>query len=840
MKLHNKKQIALLQVLVLVVAIFAFAFMLNTGVKVVSAAGVGDGCGVGTSVGTCQSSEFCSAQNLPFGGMGSGGCMDSGCCLILDTLKEIPEGQPQPVNLMQTTSPPIIDPDKLANGEYYYAGEDGVQDTLTEEDYKDGKFTDSFIEKTKDFGTTLILEKATDGLLGFFKKPPVDPNIPGGATPPGSSGSSISKLNNFRTWLRGGGRVNADGVELSSGWGKFAARLTRGAMVAAGGMIATYVFKEIIFKASSEMNKRGIGTAGIVGTVLATSSVLLGIGAAWSPLLLTGFGAFAAAFAIGVFMLTGYKIYVNEHLYAQVGIWKPLENGESCTKCNDLPNGCTEYQCKSLGTACDLINKGSTEEVCINNETNSNAPTIIKLLIDKLPTEQDYYYAPILAGDLTSPPAKGAKIIYKPTESEGGCIPAYSEIAFGFETDEESECKVDITNTDDYNSMLGCVDEGCYFIKNHSIAIPSSIVGSGYAYETLGLALEENNQYNFFVRCKDPNGNLQPTNYVFQFCVDDGLELNAPTITGTSPSDGSSFKYNVSSLYFETYTSEPADCKWDFEDKTFDELTNNFTQCSQNFGDLIFPFKPFSYGCTGDLAGLRDKEKNEIYIRCKDKPDLDETDPDEEERRIEMPVSTKITLYGTEALIINSFSFNGEGNNTLIKDIKEPIIVNMEVKSFGGADEGKSKCMYRSPTSTTYNDFDNVGESEEFVITNIEKLFLTAGLNQYYIKCYDKAANTDEIFVSFTTEVDQDEPIVVRMYEEQGDLKLITNEEATCVYSTAGPTYAFDDGIELTAVGGNTHYVDWNTEFDLFIKCKDNYGNFPDPGKVTIVARAFE
>ncbi len=121
-----------------------------------------------------------------------------------------------------------------------------------------------------------------------------------------------------------------------------------------------------------------------------------------------------------------------------------------------------------------------------------------------------------------------------------------------------------------------------------------------------------------------------------------------------------------------------------------------------------------------------------------------------------------------------------------------------------------------------------------------QDLHLAEGDYEYWIKCIDLGGNSDTNKTEFKVESDLEAPIVVRAYHEESYLKLITNEEAECVYDTVDCNYLFDDGIKITVVDETKHFADWNTKIDFYIKCKDEYGNQPLPNKCSLIARPFE
>ena len=73
------------------------------------------------------------------------------------------------------------------------------------------------------------------------------------------------------------------------------------------------------------------------------------------------------------------------------------------------------------------------------------------------------------------------------------------------------------------------------------------------------------------------------------------------------------------------------------------------------------------------------------------------------------------------------------------------------------------------------------------------------GFYEYLIKCYDSAENTATTLINFTVEVDLRPPMVVRAFKDDSSnsLKIITDENAKCVYSTTSCNYNVEEGNEL-------------------------------------------
>ena len=231
------------------------------------------------------------------------------------------------------------------------------------------------------------------------------------------------------------------------------------------------------------------------------------------------------------------------------------------------------------------------------------------------------------------------------------------------------------------------------------------------------------------------------------------------------------------------------------------------------------------YKCKTTLTGLKDRTENKFYFRCKDQPLAQDKD-----RNVNSE-SYKFSLIGTQPLYIDSVK-----PNETVKDSTESVKVTLEIKTSAGYKEGKATCYY----SETGNDDSYVMFFKTESHEHSQDLYLTKGDYTYYLKCIDLGGNQDTNKTQFKVESDTEAPTVARVYHDESYLKVITNEDAECVYDTTNCNYLFDDGINLVDIDGKRHYTDWNTKVNFYIKCKDEYNNQPSPNECSIIARPIE
>ena len=488
--------------------------------------------------------------------------------------------------------------------------------------------------------------------------------------------------------------------------------------------------------------------------------------------------------------------------------WEAPTGGNKCEDCNKqgiLP--CSEYQCRSLGQACQLVNPGTEEEKCVwVNRNDVNYPTI-KTWKDALPNK-NFTYSPDTS---ISPPDRGVKIEYT---SKDKCIPAFTPLSFGIETNEPASCKIDYVKKNSFENMSFYFGGSQLLKQNHTQTI--SLPGQANL-EAENITLENDNEYELSVRCRDANGNSNPANFIFKFCVDKGPDTTPPLIITTDLLNGMPVAYNQTSVELILYVNEPSNCKWDHLDQNYENMETAMT-CQ----DSVIPMNAqMLYECTTTLTGLKDRFENNFYFKCKDKATTPNVNTE----------SYKFTITGTQPLVINSVKPNG----TTIRDSTDSVKVTLKAETSAGYNEGEAICYFSETGSE--NDYNQFFETNSH--THSQDLYLSEGDYEYFIKCVDLGGNSDLEKINFNVESDSEAPIVVRAYHEETYLKIITNEDGECVYGMSTCNYAFEDGIKMTDVDGTKHYTDWDTKTTFYIKCQDDYGNQPLPDECNIIVKGF-
>lgn len=519
---------------------------------------------------------------------------------------------------------------------------------------------------------------------------------------------------------------------------------------------------------------------------------------------------------IAVFILT-YKDTDTQKINFECLPWEAPLGGQKCELCNeDELRPCSEYRCKALGQACDIVNKGTIEEQCVWVSPNDvTAPTITPWE-DVLTENHRYTNHDIL------PPSLGAKVVRNPDN----CIQAFTPLEFGIQTNEPAQCKIDIyhsngTGQEVFDNMNYYFGDN-FYRYNHTEQL--SLPGPGSLNKTTGFDSPEipvDGIYNFYTRCRDANGNFNVQEFVFQICVDPSPDTTAPVIVDTSIKSGSYVAFGSDSVNVEFYINEPAQCKWDAESKSYADMSNSM-ECSQEVREIN---AQQTYVCSTNLTGITDRADNKFYVRCEDQPDKAENE------RNTNTQSYEYILKGSQPLNIIS-----SGPNETIFGSTSTVDVNLTIETSNGAEEGKAICYF----SSTGNEGSYITMFDTGGYEHSQLLQLTEDDYNYRFRCVDAGGNSDEGNTEFSVEVDSEAPMITRAYRADG-LKIVTDEDAECSYSLNSCNYAFDEGLRMIYSNQNiknVHFAEWQSNLVYYIKCRDFYGNQPSPDQCSMIASA--
>ncbi len=494
--------------------------------------------------------------------------------------------------------------------------------------------------------------------------------------------------------------------------------------------------------------------------------------------------------------------------------WQPPSGGKDCEKCNgDSMKPCSEYRCKSLGATCSLLNEGTGKETCVAlNKDDTNSP-ILK------PWKDVLSYGHAYIDVKPCPPGPGCWKITRAGAADG-CIKAFTPLEFGISTNEPAQCKIDYNHTAKFDDMQFWFGDTNLYLYNRSMQM--SLPGPNHV-NAQSPELKNDGKYTLYIRCRDGNGNANAGEMAASFCVEPGPDTTPPSIEGTSLGNNAPIYYGANSTPVELYLNEPAECRWSFKDQEYANMPYTF-KCALTIAEIM---PDLTYRCSGNLTNIQDKVANNYYIRCKDQPWL--AAANESERNVNKE-SYVLALQGTIPLNITKVGPNGT-----IEFGKEPVPITLKVETANGYSAGLATCYYSDIGYNNMIEFFKTDASEHEQILN-----LFAGNYTYYVLCRDLAGNIDKNYTKFRAEVDNKAPWIIRVYQDAGMLKIITDEESECRYSIKSCNFDFSSATEMPFSMTTEHTAEWRTDITYYIKCKDEFGNMPAPSECSMQVNAYD
>ena len=591
--------------------------------------------------------------------------------------------------------------------------------------------------------------------------------------------------------------------------GAFGGAATGLAMGAAIGLIAAKIFG-INGDAATELVVVGAITGAIAGYTLFSGVTTAGQFASAVVPFIGIVVLIVVVFAL-ILSLLGAGKKQETKIEFQCLPWQPPLGGAKCNTCGANGRECSRYQCQSLGQSCELVNEGKSQQACIDSSPNDVTPPVISpnagILLG------GYHYEQISDNGffLRGPGANG-------------CVEHFTQIRLGVSTNEYAQCKVANVHTANYDAMTTFFHSfngisSSLFKLNHtaifSIASNESIANEegldedfadGEHFNPGLFAPDSSGNVNLYVRCTDRAGRKNTGEYAISFCVSPEPDRTAPIISGFNPSSPAFASLNAIGKNVWFYLNEPAECRWAEDSATgYDAMTNTASCATTLAGGTLLGWPcnatlPLSFGASNDKT---------YYFRCSDQPWVNETSLRNKNSE-SIPYIVKKTV---NPLVITSVSPN---NQTLFTN-GLPLNVNLSVITSGGA-EGARYCDYTWGTTTAQ--FLETG-------TDVHKQrnlgIFAAGNYTIPIRCYDVAGNDATSASQFNVEIDNQGPLVTRAYNLNG-LNVITNEPATCAFSTNSCSFSFVNGTLMT---GNAlvHTTPFTNGLTRYVICRDAFSN---------------
>ncbi len=558
--------------------------------------------------------------------------------------------------------------------------------------------------------------------------------------------------------------------------------------------------------------------------------------------------SFLSGINVGMWVYTGYHLIdsiatdvKSVSISTQCKPWQspPVEKEDQCERCNpnfvdkeDATNSyvdekgnplsvnafkkCTEYRCKSLGASCELINKGTTKEMCVSLfRFDVNPPKIdpwkegiTKELQDRISKEG------------FQQPGFGIK---------GEPIKEYTRFNLAIKTDKPSQCKMSLEHGKKYEEMSTTFFGGNLYDYFHIQPIFYAASKNKTVEDTLAITADvgKPKEHKLYVRCQDSQGNANLNDYVITFTVGGAPDITVPTIFGTSIGEEAYITSGQEEVKLNLFVSEPADCKYDFTNVQYKDMKGG--SCitsgvdSLGFYSCKFTGDP---GAGASIKGIKSKggEVKYVYFKCQDNSKNFNKE------------AFRLILRGSDPLLIKTIETSPKAVDGEIKTSLEVVPVTLTVATDKGAKlSGAATCRYIQQESLK----NNYGAMIEFSDTNgsiHKQIFdrLATGSHTFFVGCSDVAGNTAFNQTTFSLTSDTIAPIIVRAYKDSSlqpaVFKIELNEDATC---KDNPTsFDYEKEGNLMTEDGNVHVSASEPTNLYYVRCKDTFGNVMDNAQV--------
>ncbi|MBI3622816.1 hypothetical protein HY212_01910 [Candidatus Pacearchaeota archaeon] len=555
--------------------------------------------------------------------------------------------------------------------------------------------------------------------------------------------------------------------------------------------------------------------------------------------------------------------------------WKPPIGGVDCGKCNADPSKpCTQYRCESLGTACALVKDSYDNEnpLCYNAYANETTPPVISP--DKIKSGLKFI------------PGNNSVSI---KTADDQCIRNDQMLSFSLKTDEYAECKWSQYPLPLFDNMPELFKEGNAWGQTHTIEdlhLPPHSGGSSYRMYVRCIDHPGNWNRNEYIVdiCINPAPDKTPPiitrtepangSYLIKGITESSLKIVL--------SEAAECRYsNIQNTKYENMSENMA-CN--------NEAGENGTQvyewnCRTQLQNLTQEKNSIYIKCN-DSAGNFNNYDTE-YVLYQTKEDLRIVSTSPENGSVIDPISQNSPFYleattaggmnngiatcgykfikegwrdqFTETNAVNhryKFTSIPEGSYDVeIKchdvagnEAKEIVHFNINIDKYppkvinitneANGNQVNTKLTTDEPAQCYYNNekCERDSENQTSITLGLDTEHWIYSLDpkqDYYVTCQDEWKNRNEkcaIVINATEKNDGHAPNFVRVYNDFGTLKLITDENAKCSYTGNSCNFnvSAGEGTFMTAVGGEyskEHETEWNQQSTYHIQCEDSWHN---------------
>jgi len=599
-------------------------------------------------------------------------------------------------------------------------------------------------------------------------------------------------------------------------------------------LAGTAIFVESIYASSvviSSMVLAGASEVGAIATVSSLSSATLSTaaGTSWIPIIGWIIAIVSLVSAVFITITTWPH---QEELYVQFDCkpWQAPKNPgqQMCELCNepsadgkiDLTatldgrqlHECTPYLCESLGKSCDFQTTAEGPK-CLNScgidNPESDDPVFVAISPEFKEQQENKNNCKEGVEESSSNEDcafnEGAE---NGIRGSGGVTLQYyranSDLEIKFKTCKDSECNEPAYADCRISNVIGDKFDS------------KSQIGTGLAQEHIlnleaDIDLKQGEEYNAYIQCRNfceyPDLETLP-DYKLTIKVAKEPDRTAPIFVNGVPQNGG-YLPNSSLLIAKENTNRYSDLnylKLQF-DKSVDE-------CKYGFINAEYDLLTHPADCHGDDAcdlPLWDMKEGEnvLYVKCKDIAGNVNTQ--------NLPDDSGYKLIGTKGLEISSFKCLHNLGENCDAIYQRNFTLELTTNDYGnnletncGSGLSKIDYNYLETGSTTHRQFFGPLIKADNLIENVY--------------CQDVAGNFAKLQVKYSIKVDNDIPLINRVYQEGDYLFVETNEKASCKYINYNSNN-LEDYSSFDLTGDLLHSTNIVNNNFFRINCADIFSN---------------
>ncbi|MCL6500551.1 MAG: hypothetical protein K6T16_00770 [Candidatus Pacearchaeota archaeon] len=523
------------------------------------------------------------------------------------------------------------------------------------------------------------------------------------------------------------------------------------------------------------------------------------------------------------------------------------EQERACLSCMEDPYRiCTKERCEILGNCIAVPTEKAGSYKCIAGKCEE------KGLVGMTDGRIEWYIDGTLNGSMD------AEIGDRNIRTDLGEIPFNTKsIVINLTTDQPAQCRW-VLDTRGAN-FSGMTD----FEENYYPTLPGGSADWQYAVVELPGTVARGEEHKIFIKCKNACGSEHEAGYdqnYVQFKLAKKPDQLPPEIVYIDPSNNAVIRGDLGNITASFWLDELGNCK--YSDKTMN-YTLNYTQMKYfserpNENSSVMLGKCYPGNCTHlTMARCTHCELLLNLTRGYEELNFSGMPPEMQSQLDEMGLynttkffrfmircedTAKNIMIEEDTLSYGFITMPGY-NITVLKPEMDERTYDRLPEIVVTSEPRETQCRYKTYVGSgpkTPPAWDEMQFIDELMATLHEgrhnetlNASKTGMQHTLWARCRDKWHIEATNYTRFYTLLDEDAPVIMRMYHDTsvGDYLIIeTDDNSTCVYGTSDTikcNYNFSDGNAMTGTLEPVHAAYWSLENLYYIKCVDDWNNYP-------------